>query len=136
VSLQVVKAVAGAVPVLVDGGVRRGTDVFKALALGATAVMVRSDPGRANPCWGIGTMEILFGRKGTVEKKSSLGFASQVGRPVLFGLAARGEAGARHVIEMLNRELELAMALCGCRSVAEVTRRHVLTEGDRIRALL
>jgi isopentenyl diphosphate isomerase/L-lactate dehydrogenase-like FMN-dependent dehydrogenase len=37
---QVVKAVGGAVPVLVDGGVRRGTDVFKALALGARAVMV------------------------------------------------------------------------------------------------
>jgi (S)-2-hydroxy-acid oxidase len=95
---EVVKAVAGAVPVLVDGGVRRGTDVFKALALGAKAVMV--------------------------------------GRPVFYGLAARGEAGARHVIEMLNRELEVAMALCGCRSVAEVTRRHVLTEGDRIRAML
>jgi (S)-2-hydroxy-acid oxidase len=60
----------------------------------------------------------------------------QVGRPVLYGLAARGEAGARHVIEMLNKELELAMALCGCRSVAEVTRAHVQTEGDRIRALL
>jgi (S)-2-hydroxy-acid oxidase len=60
----------------------------------------------------------------------------QVGRPVLFGLAARGEAGAKHVIEMLNRELELAMALCCCRSVAEVTRDRVLTEGDRLRALL
>jgi (S)-2-hydroxy-acid oxidase len=60
----------------------------------------------------------------------------QVGRPVLFGLAARGEAGAKHVIEMLNTELELAMALCGCRSVAEVTRDRVLTEGDRLRALL
>ncbi|CAL5084062.1 unnamed protein product [Urochloa decumbens] len=95
---EVVKAVAGAVPVLVDGGVRRGTDVFKALALGAKAVMV--------------------------------------GRPVFYGLAARGEAGARHVIEMLNKELELAMALCGCRSITEVTRQHVLTEGDRIRALL
>ncbi|KAM0829975.1 hypothetical protein ACQ4PT_066517 [Festuca glaucescens] len=95
---EIVKAVAGAVPVLVDGGVRRGTDVLKALALGARAVMV--------------------------------------GRPVLFGLAARGEAGAKHVIEMLNRELELAMALCGCRSVAEVTRDRVLTEGDRLRALL
>jgi len=32
--------VGGALPLLVDGGVRRGTDVFKALALGATAVLV------------------------------------------------------------------------------------------------
>ncbi|CAM0906755.1 unnamed protein product [Alopecurus aequalis] len=95
---EVVKAVAGAIPVLVDGGVRRGTDVLKALALGARAVMV--------------------------------------GRPVLFGLAARGQAGAKHVIEMLNRELELAMALCGCPSVGEITRDRVLTEGDRLRALL
>ena len=95
---EVVKAVAGAVPVLVDGGIRRGTDVLKALALGARAVMV--------------------------------------GRPVLYGLAARGEAGAKHVIEMLNSELELAMALCGCRSLAEVTRDRVQTEGDRIRSLL
>jgi (S)-2-hydroxy-acid oxidase len=60
----------------------------------------------------------------------------QVGRPVMYGLAARGEAGAKHVIEMLNRELELAMALCGCRSVAEVTRDRVQTDGDRIRSLL
>ncbi|MDX9740449.1 MAG: alpha-hydroxy acid oxidase [Gammaproteobacteria bacterium] len=36
----IAEAVAGRVPVLLDGGVRRGTDVFKALALGATAVMV------------------------------------------------------------------------------------------------
>jgi 4-hydroxymandelate oxidase len=35
---EVVQAVAGRIPVLVDGGVRRGTDVFKALALGASAV--------------------------------------------------------------------------------------------------
>ena len=34
----VVRAVAGRIPVLLDGGVRRGTDIFKALALGATAV--------------------------------------------------------------------------------------------------
>uniref|UniRef100_A0A453L4R0 (S)-2-hydroxy-acid oxidase n=1 Tax=Aegilops tauschii subsp. strangulata TaxID=200361 RepID=A0A453L4R0_AEGTS len=95
---EVVKAVAGAVPVLVDGGIQRGTDVLKALALGARAVMV--------------------------------------GRPVMYGLAARGEAGAKHVIEMLNRELELAMTLCGCRSVAEITRDRVQTEGDRMRSLL
>src|SRR6185295_15092398 len=35
---EVVQGAAGRVPMLLDGGVRRGTDVFKALALGATAV--------------------------------------------------------------------------------------------------
>ena len=37
---EVVEAVQGAVPVLVDGGIRRGTDVLKAMALGASAVLV------------------------------------------------------------------------------------------------
>lgn len=41
-SLQVVHAVEGKIPVLMDGGVRRGIDVFKALALGAQAVLVGS----------------------------------------------------------------------------------------------
>jgi thiazole synthase ThiGH ThiG subunit len=40
--LQVVHAVGGKAPVLLDGGERRGTDVFKALALGAQAVLVNS----------------------------------------------------------------------------------------------
>jgi len=38
----VVKAVEGRIPVFLDGGVRRGTDVFKALALGASGVFVSS----------------------------------------------------------------------------------------------
>ena len=37
---QVVKAAQGKVPVFLDGGVRRGTDVFKALALGASGIFV------------------------------------------------------------------------------------------------
>jgi isopentenyl diphosphate isomerase/L-lactate dehydrogenase-like FMN-dependent dehydrogenase len=45
---EVVEAVDGRIEVLVDGGIRRGTDVVKALALGARAVLA----GRA-PLWGL-----------------------------------------------------------------------------------
>ena len=76
---NVVEAVAGRVEVLMDGGVRRGTDVLKALGLGARAVLV--------------------------------------GRPVLWGLAAGGEAGVRFALEMLRSELVMAMGLAGCPTV-------------------
>jgi 4-hydroxymandelate oxidase len=46
---RIAQAVAGRVPLLFDGGVRRGVDVVKALALGATAVMI----GRPY-LWGLG----------------------------------------------------------------------------------
>jgi isopentenyl diphosphate isomerase/L-lactate dehydrogenase-like FMN-dependent dehydrogenase len=85
---EVVEAVAGRVEVLVDGGVRRGTDVVRALALGARAVLA--------------------------------------GRAPLWGLAARGEQGAREVLELLREEIELALVLIGCPSPAEVTRSHVM----------
>jgi 4-hydroxymandelate oxidase len=52
---EVVEGAAGRIPVLLDGGVRRGTDVFKALALGATAVGI----GRPY-VWGLAT----FGQEG------------------------------------------------------------------------
>jgi len=79
----VVEAVDGRCEVLVDGGIRRGTDVLKALARGAQAVLV--------------------------------------GRPVLWGLAADGEAGVAGVLDLLREELDLAMALAGCPTVADVT---------------
>jgi 4-hydroxymandelate oxidase len=72
------------IELLMDGGVRRGTDVVKALALGARAVLV--------------------------------------GRPILWGLAADGEAGATLALRMLRDELDLAMALAGAPTVAEITR--------------
>ena len=53
--LEVVAAVCGRMPVLIDGGFRRGADVFKALALGATAVCI----GRPY-LWGLGA----FGQPG------------------------------------------------------------------------
>ncbi|MGA1058204.1 MAG: alpha-hydroxy acid oxidase [Phycisphaerales bacterium] len=80
----VVEAVGGRGLVLVDGGVRRGTDVLKAIALGADAV--------------------------------------QIGRPQLWGLASGGELGVRRVFEMLAAELDIAMALAGCSSLANVPR--------------
>jgi isopentenyl diphosphate isomerase/L-lactate dehydrogenase-like FMN-dependent dehydrogenase len=84
---EVVQAVGGRCEVLVDGGVRRGTDVAKALALGAQAVLV--------------------------------------GRAVLWGLAHDGQAGVERVLSLLRTELELALALLGCTSPADVTRGHV-----------
>jgi 4-hydroxymandelate oxidase len=79
---EVAEAVHGRADVLMDGGVRRGTDIVKALALGATAVLI--------------------------------------GRPVLWGLTVDGEAGARRVLDVLSDELRRALALCGCRSLADV----------------
>ena len=48
---EVAEAINGEFPVLIDGGIRRGTDIFKALALGANAVCI----GRPY-CWGFGAM--------------------------------------------------------------------------------
>ncbi|CAN1827905.1 Peroxisomal (S)-2-hydroxyacid oxidase GLO4, partial [Linum perenne] len=95
---EVARAVKGKIPVIVDGGVRRGTDVFKALALGAQAVLV--------------------------------------GRPVIYGLAAKGEEGVRQVIQMLKDEFELTMALAGCTSIKDISRSHVKTERDRFQSML
>ena len=84
---EVVDAVGDRTEVLMDGGVRRGTDVLTALALGARAV--------------------------------------QVGRPALWGLAANGEAGARHVLQLLRAEVELALALLGCPTPEDVRPEHI-----------
>jgi 4-hydroxymandelate oxidase len=84
---EVAEAVGDRVEILMDGGIRRGTDVAIALALGARAVLV--------------------------------------GRPVIWGLAARGADGVQHVLELLRDELLLALALLGCASPDDVGRAHV-----------
>lgn len=80
---EIVSALKGSLPVLVDGGIRRGTDIIKALALGASAVMV--------------------------------------GRPLIFALACEGAYGVAHAVNLLRDELEIAMALCGCKTIKEIT---------------
>ena len=120
-----------------DGGVRRGTDVFKALALGASGVFVSKHTLQPAP------HTCSSQASGSTIQRACflaifdavwLGLASvQIGRPVLFSLAVDGEAGVRKVLQMLRDELELAMALSGCTSLREITRGHVVTEGDSIR---
>lgn len=79
---HVAEAVGDRAEVYVDGGVRRGVDVVKALARGARAVFV--------------------------------------GRPILWGLAVDGERGVARVLELLRAELDNAMGLSGCSTIADV----------------
>ena len=81
---EIVDAAGDRLEVLVDSGVRRGSDIAAALALGAKAVLV--------------------------------------GRAYVYGLAAAGEAGVRHCIDILADELRTTMALSGARSIAELDR--------------
>lgn len=81
---EVVEAVAGRVEVLLDGGVRRGTDVLKAIALGAKAVLL--------------------------------------GRPIIWGLAIGGGAGATAVLTTLRDEITRDMMLLGRPRIADVDR--------------
>ena len=60
----------------------------------------------------------------------------QIGRPVVYGLAAKGEDGVRKVIDMLKNELELTMGLSGCSTIDDITRNHVRTESERLKSML
>jgi 4-hydroxymandelate oxidase len=80
----VAERVAGLLPVIVDGGIRRGTDVVKAIATGAAAV--------------------------------------QIGRPYLWGLGVAGSEGVTRVVQILRKELEMAMALMGRPTIASIDR--------------
>jgi isopentenyl diphosphate isomerase/L-lactate dehydrogenase-like FMN-dependent dehydrogenase len=80
--VAVVKQSGKSIPVLLDGGVRHGEDVFKAIALGADAVLL--------------------------------------GRPVLWGLAARGEDGVKMVLDYMRKTLIRTMHLTGCQTIQDI----------------
>lgn len=84
---EIADAVAGRVPVLVDGGIRSGVDVVRAIALGASAV--------------------------------------GIGRPVLWALAAGGQAQLEMVLQTLNREVATALAGLGAARIGDVGRDMV-----------
>jgi isopentenyl diphosphate isomerase/L-lactate dehydrogenase-like FMN-dependent dehydrogenase len=86
---EIVQAVGGRVPVLMDGGIRRGIDIVKAIALGADAVMA----GRA-PLWGLGA----FGQAGVERVLWMLGAEFKL---------AMGLAGAANVAEVRKLKVKV-----------------------------
>lgn len=84
----IVDAVGDRTEVHMDGGIRSGQDVIKALALGAKGVYI--------------------------------------GRAFLYGLGAMGEAGVTKSLQIIQKELDITMALCGLTDVAKVDRQILL----------
>lgn len=80
---EIVEAVGGRTEILLDGGVRTGQSVLKAIALGARGVMI--------------------------------------GRAYIYGLGAMGEAGVSTALEILRKELDVTMALCGLTDLAQAS---------------
>jgi L-lactate dehydrogenase (cytochrome) len=80
----IVEALAGRTEVWLDGGIKSGQDVLKALALGAHATMI--------------------------------------GKAYIYGLGALGEAGVTRALEIIARELDVSMALCGIRELKDASR--------------
>jgi len=85
---SIVQAVGSEIEVHMDGGIRSGQDVLKALALGA---------------------------KGTY-----------IGRSMLYGLGAMGQAGVTKALEIIHNELDLSMAFCGRTSVKDIDHSVIL----------
>jgi L-lactate dehydrogenase (cytochrome) len=79
---EIVDAVGHKTEILMDGGIRSGQDVLKAVALGARAALV--------------------------------------GRPILYGLGAGGEAGVTRAFDILRKELDVTMALVGERDIRNI----------------
>jgi L-lactate dehydrogenase (cytochrome) len=79
---EIVDAVGSKVEVLVDGGIRSGQEVLKALALGAKGAFI--------------------------------------GRPMLYGLGAAGEAGVTRALDIIRAELDTTMALLGERDIHNI----------------
>ncbi|MFM0417982.1 alpha-hydroxy acid oxidase [Paraburkholderia aromaticivorans] len=97
----IVEAVGDKIEIWVDGGIRSGQDVMKALALGA---------------------------KGTM-----------VGRAFMYALGAMGETGVTRMLQILQSELDVSMALSGVRTIGEIgqhnlfQRRHDLLSRGSLR---
>lgn len=88
----VARAVGDQMEVYLDGGIRSGQDVLKALAMGAKSTFI--------------------------------------GRSYLYGLGAMGQAGVTTALQVIQKEMDITMALCGVQKAREFTRDHVLVPED------
>ena len=89
---RVVRAVGDRTEVYMDGGIRSGQDVLKALALGAKSTFI--------------------------------------GRSYIYGLGAMGQEGVTRALEVIHKELDVSMALCGVQKATDLTRDHLLVPQD------
>ena len=87
---EIVDAVGDQIEIHMDGGIRSGQDVLKAVALGAKGVYI--------------------------------------GRPFLYGLGAMGQEGVKLSLEIIRKELDTTMALCGERELSNINRSHLYFE--------
>ncbi|WP_119255944.1 alpha-hydroxy acid oxidase [Shinella zoogloeoides] len=87
---RIVDAIGDKMEVHLDGGIRSGQDVLKA---------------------------VCYGARGTY-----------IGRPFLYGLGAGGKAGVRRALEIIHKELDVTMALCGERDIRNLSRENLLRE--------
>lgn len=83
----------GRIPLAIDGGIRRGSDIFKALALGASYCFV----GRI-PIWGLAVSFVLW-------HVAMIGLANYI--------QYNGQEGVELAIRILQQELKITMALAG-----------------------
>lgn len=125
---------------LVVKGLVRGDDARAALDHGAQAIWVSNHGGRQldlAPSTADGLVEIVAAVKGRAEvyvdggirsgthALVALGLGARavfVGRPIMWGLGAAGEAGVVRVLALLAEELTRAMQLAGCADATAVTR--------------
>ena len=89
---SIVRAVGDRTEVWLDGGIRSGQDILKALAMGARGTMI--------------------------------------GRSYIYGLGAMGQAGVTRALEVMQKELDITMALCGERDVKALGRHNLLVPAD------
>jgi 4-hydroxymandelate oxidase len=129
-------------PILVKG-VLTGEDAELAVEHGAAGIVVSNHGGRqldCSPATADALSEVVEAVEGRIAVLVDGGIrrgvdvaialalgadAVLVGRPALAGLAVGGQAGARRVLGLLREELALTLALCGCRSPADLGRSHI-----------